>query len=148
MWKDFKEFATKGNVLDLSIGVIIGGAFGKIVTSVVNDIIMPLISILTGPMDFSDRFINLSGDGTNYSTLAEAVENGAVTLNYGSFLTVLLDFFVISFCIFIVIRQISKFKVEPEPAPPTTKPCSYCMSEIDLAAIRCPHCTSKLDDEN
>ena len=147
MWKEFKEFATKGNVVDLSIGVIIGGAFGKIVTSLVNDIIMPLFSILTGNIDFTNLFISL--DGTDYRTLAEATENGAATLNYGSFITVLIDFFIIAFSIFFVIRQINKFRPKPEstePAEPTTKECPYCISEIALTASRCPHCTSVLEN--
>lgn len=146
MWKEFKEFAMKGNVIDLSIGIIIGAAFGKIVTSMVNDIIMPLIGLLAGPMDFSNRFIPLSEEAKQYTTLAEAMENGAATLNYGQFLTVLLDFFIIAFFIFIMVRQINKFKKKPEPSAPTTKICPYCMTEIDLAALRCPNCTSRLND--
>ena len=148
MWKEFREFATKGNVIDLSIGVIIGGAFGKIVTSLVNDIIMPLISLITGKVtgkvDFANLFISL--DGTNYKTLAVAAENGAATLNYGLFISVLIDFFIIAFSIFLVIRQINKFRPQPAPAEPTTKECPYCMSNISLKATRCPYCTSELDN--
>lgn len=144
MWKEFKEFAAGGNVVDLSIGIIIGGAFGKIVASLVNDIIMPLISLLTGKMDFTNLFISL--DGTNYKTLAEAAENGAATLNYGSFITVLIDFFIIAFSIFLIIRQINKFKPQPDPVESTTKECPYCMSEIPLQATRCSHCTSVLEE--
>lgn len=148
MWKEFKEFATKGNVIDLSIGVIIGGAFGKIVTSLVNDIIMPLISLITGKVtgkvDFANLFISL--DGTHYKTLAEAAENGAATLNYGLFISVLIDFFIIAFSIFLVIRQVNKLRPKPAPAEPTTKECPYCISNISIKATRCPHCTSILDD--
>lgn len=150
MWEEFKEFATKGNVVDLSIGVIIGGAFGKIVTSLVNDIIMPLISLLTGKvtgnMDFTNLFISL--DGNKYKTLAEAAENGAATLNYGVFISVLIDFFIIAFSIFLVVRQINKLKPQPAPAEPTTRECPYCMSQVSLKATRCPQCTSILEDAN
>ena len=149
MWKEFKEFATKGNVVDLSIGVIIGGAFGKIVTSLVDDIIMPVISLLTGKVtgnvDFANLFISL--DGNKYRTLAEAAENGAATLNYGLFISALIDFFIIAFSIFIVIRQINKLRPKPAPAEPTTKACPYCISSIPLEATRCPNCTSLLDTE-
>ncbi len=149
MWKEFKEFATRGNVVDLAIGVIIGGAFGKIVTSLVNDIIMPLISFLIGKVtnnvDFSNLFISL--DGTKYNTLAEAAEKGAATLNYGIFISALIDFFIIAFSIFFIIRQINKFKPKPLPAEPTTKQCPYCISDIPIEATRCSHCTSMLDSE-
>lgn len=144
MWKEFKEFATKGNVVDLSIGVIIGGAFGKIVTSLVNDIIMPIFSLLTGSIDFSNLFISL--DGKEYKTLAEAAEQGAATLNYGAFITVFIDFFIISFSIFFVIRQINKFKPKPAPAEHNTKECPYCISQISIKATRCPHCTSVIEN--
>lgn len=142
MFKQFKEFAIKGNVVDLAIGVIIGGAFGKIVSSLVNDIIMPIIGGLIGNVDFSNFFISL--DGTKYATLQQAQEAGAATLNYGLFLNTVIEFFIISFSIFIVIRQINKFKKEEEPTPSTTKKCDYCFSEIPIKATRCPHCTSEL----
>lgn len=142
MFKEFKEFAIKGNVVDLAIGVIIGGAFGKIVSSLVNDIIMPIIGGLIGNVDFSNFFISL--DGTKYATLHQAQEAGAATLNYGLFLNTVIEFFIISFSIFIVIRQINKFKKEEEPTPATTKKCDYCFSEIPIKATRCPHCTSEL----
>mgnify|MGYP000870995078 CR=1 FL=1 len=144
MWKEFKEFAARGNLIDLSIGVIIGGAFSKIVTSLVNDIIMPIFSLLTGNIDFSNLFISL--DGKKYKTLAEAAESGAATLNYGSFITVLIDFFIIAFSIFFVIRQINRFKPKPASSEPTTKECPYCISNIPIKATRCPHCTSVLED--
>lgn len=147
MWKEFKEFATGGSVIDLSIGVIIGGAFGKIVASLVGDIFMPLLSFLlgriTGNLDFTNLFISL--DGSKYSTLAEAVENGAATLNYGAFISVLIDFFFIAFSIFIMIRQINKIRPKKEEDP-TSKKCPYCMSDIPIKASRCPNCTSLLDN--
>ena len=145
MFKEFKEFAIKGNVVDLAIGVIIGGAFGKIVSSLVNDIIMPIIGVLIGNMDFSNFFISL--DGNKYATLKQAQEAGAATLNYGLFLNTIIEFFIISFSIFMVIRQINKFRKEEEPAPATTKKCDYCFSEIPIKATRCPHCTSELVKE-
>lgn len=144
MLKEFKEFAVKGNVVDLAIGVVIGGAFGKIVTSLVNDIIMPLVGVFTGGMDFTNYFITL--DGSKYTTLAEAQEAGAATLNYGLFLGAIIDFLIIAFSIFIVIKQINKFKKKEEVVEEiTTKSCPYCYSEISLEATRCPHCTSNLE---
>lgn len=147
MLKEFKEFAMKGNVLDLAIGVIIGGAFGKIVSSLVNDIIMPIIGGLIGKVDFSNFFISF--DGTSYDTLTQAKEAGAATLNYGVFINTVIEFVIISFSLFLVIRQVNKIrrKLEPEEiAPVTTKKCKYCMSEIPIDAVRCPHCTSVLED--
>lgn len=142
MFKEFREFAVKGNVVDLAIGVIIGGAFGKIVTSLVNDMIMPIVGSLIGDIDFSNFFLSL--DGATYNTLQQAQEAGAATLNYGLFLNAVIEFFIISFSIFIVIRQINKLKKEEEPAPVTTKKCDYCLSDIPLKASRCPNCTSEL----
>lgn len=145
MLKDFKAFAMKGNVIDLAVGVIIGGAFGKIVASFVNDIIMPLLGLLVGGIDFTNLFISL--DGSNYSTLAAAQKAGAATLNYGQFLGVVFDFLIIAFSIFFVIRQINKMKKKEEPVAEevTTKECTYCKTQISIAATRCPHCTSQLD---
>ncbi len=143
MWKEFKEFAMKGNVVDLAIGVIIGGAFGKIVSSLVGDIIMPIIGMLVGNIDFSNLYINLSGH--EFSSLAEAKAAGAATINYGIFLNNIIDFLIISFSIFIVIRQLNKFKKKEEPAPVVTKECPYCISEIPLEAKKCPYCTSNLE---
>lgn len=145
MLKDFKEFAVKGNVVDMAVGVIIGGAFGKIVTSLVNDIIMPLIGILVGGMDFSNKFISL--DGNKYLTYLEAQEAGAATLNYGLFITTIIDFLIIAFSIFMVIRQLNKFKRKEEviEEKPTTKKCPYCITEISIDATRCPNCTSVLE---
>ena len=142
MLKDFKEFAMKGNVIDMAVGIMIGAAFGKIVTSFVSDLLTPLIGRVVGKMDFSNLFINLS-DG-DYATLAEAKKAGAATINYGLFLNTTIDFLIVAFAIFLLIRQINRLKRE-QPAPePTTKECSYCFSSIPLKAVRCPHCTSEL----
>ncbi|KOA20438.1 large-conductance mechanosensitive channel [Clostridium homopropionicum DSM 5847] len=143
MLKEFKQFALKGNVIDLAVGVIIGGAFGKIVTSLVNDIIMPIISLLVGRVDFSKRFIDLSGKG--YETLAAAKEANAATINYGLFLNNIVDFLIISFSIFIVIKQINRFSKKEAPAPATTKVCPYCCSTVPIEAKKCAHCTSDLE---
>ncbi|HPD40485.1 MAG TPA: large conductance mechanosensitive channel protein MscL [Anaerolineae bacterium] len=142
MWQEFKKFINRGNVMDLAIGIIIGGAFGKIVTSFVNDIIMPPIGLLLGKIDFSNLFIDLTGTG--YKTLAQAKEAGAPTLNYGVFLSTVIDFLIVAFVIFLIVRQLNKMK-KPEPTPaPATKTCPYCATEIPIQAIRCPHCTSQL----
>ncbi|NRR02235.1 large conductance mechanosensitive channel protein MscL [Brevibacillus sp. RS1.1] len=145
MLKEFKEFALKGNVMDLAVGVVIGGAFGKIVTSLVNDIITPLIGLLLGKVDFSGLFINLSG--VPYKTMAEAKAAHAATLNYGLFLNSVIDFVIIAFSIFIVIKQLNRFKrkQEVEQAPVTTKECPHCISAIPIKATRCPNCTSMLE---
>ena len=143
MWKEFKEFAVKGNVIDLAVGVVIGTAFGKIVTSLVNDIIMPVISIFTAGLDFENWFISL--DGSKYATLADAKEAGAATLNYGAFIGNVIDFLIIAFSIFIVVRQINRLTRKKEaPAPKKTKECNFCRSEIHIEATRCPNCTSDL----
>lgn len=143
-FKEFREFAVKGNVIDLAVGVIIGGAFGKIVTSLVNDIIMPLLSLLTkrGDMSFENLFVAL--DGKHYESLAAAQQAGAPTFNYGLFLTNVLDFLIISFVIFVLIRQINRFKRKPAEEPVKTKECPYCRTSIHKEAVRCPHCTSEL----
>lgn len=145
MIKEFKEFAIKGNVVDMAVGVIIGGAFGKIVTSLVNDMIMPLIGVLVGGMDFTNKFISL--DGSNYLTLQAAQDAGAATLNYGIFITTIIDFLIIAFSIFMVIKQLNRFKKKEaivEEAK-TTKTCPYCITDISIDATRCPHCTSILE---
>jgi large conductance mechanosensitive channel len=143
MWKEFKAFILRGNVLDLAIAVIIGAAFGKIVTSLVNDIIMPPIGVLLGKVDFSNLFINLSG--TPYDTLAQAKEAGAATINYGLFINAVIDFVIVALVIFLLVRQANRMKAKPAaPAAPTTKDCPYCLSAIPLKATRCPHCTSEL----
>jgi large conductance mechanosensitive channel len=142
MLKEFKEFIMRGNVMDMAVGIIIGAAFGKIVTSFVSDILMPPVGRMLGNMDFSNLFINLSG--REYATLAEAKKAGAATINYGLFLNTLIDFLIIAFVIFLLIRQINRLKREPLPTPPTDKECAYCFSNIPLKAVRCPHCTSEL----
>jgi len=142
MLKEFREFAMRGNVLDLAIGVIIGGAFGKIVTSFVKDIIMPPIGLLLGNVDFANLFINLSGG--KYATLADAQAAGAVTLNYGAFLNTIVDFIIVAFVIFLLVRQVNKLQKPATAAPATSKECPFCTSAIPLKAIRCPHCTSQL----
>jgi large conductance mechanosensitive channel len=140
---DFKEFAIKGNIIDMAIGVIIGGAFGKIVTSFVNDIVMPLISLITGRIDFSNLFIALNG--LKYATLEEAKAAGVATLNYGNFITMVLDFLIIAFSVFFVFKKLVLFKKKEEkPAPATTKECPYCKTTIHIEASKCPNCTSDL----
>lgn len=154
MWNDFKKFALKGNMLDMAVGVIIGGAFGKIISSLVSDLIMPLVGMLTGGISFNNLFLTLGSvpAGTVITTLDEAQKLGISTFNYGSFLTQLLDFLIIAFSIFMVLRFMTKLstlsplkKKAEEPAAPTVKTCPYCLSEIPAAATRCAHCTSQLD---
>jgi large conductance mechanosensitive channel len=144
MWKEFRAFAMRGSVLDLAVGIIIGTAFGRIITSLVNDIIMPPIGLLLGKADFTNLFINLSG--TPHATLAEAKAAGAATINYGVFINTVLDFLIVAFVIFLLVRQINRWQRQPEakPAAPTTKECPYCFSTIPLKATRCPQCTSEL----
>lgn len=142
MLKEFKEFAIRGNVMDMAVGIIIGAAFGKIVTSFVKDIIMPPIGLLMGGVDFSNLFINLSS--TSYATLAEAQKAGAATINYGAFINTVIDFVIIAFAIFLVIKQMNRLKKEPSPADPTTKQCPACLSTIPINAKKCAHCTSDL----
>jgi large conductance mechanosensitive channel len=144
MWKEFKEFAMRGNVLDLAIGIIIGAAFGKIITSLVNDIIMPPIGLILGRVDFSNLFINLSGQ--SFASLAEAKAAGAPTINYGMFLNTVIDFVIVAFAIFLLVRFINRLSRQPEatPAAPTTRECPFCVSMIPLRATRCPQCTSTL----
>ncbi|HVN83249.1 MAG TPA: large-conductance mechanosensitive channel protein MscL [Candidatus Binatia bacterium] len=143
MFKEFKEFAMRGNVLDMAIGVIIGAAFGKIVTSFVNDILMPPFGLLLGKVDFSNLFVSLSDQ--SYPNLSAAKAAGAATLNYGLFLNTVLDFLIVAFAIFLLIKQVNRFIKPPAPAPaPTTKECPFCIASIPLKATRCPHCTSEL----
>jgi len=147
MFDDFKKFALKGNILDMAIGVIIGGAFGKIVTSLVNDIVMPALTIITGKIKFENLFIAL--DGQQYDTIEIAKEAGASTLNYGMFITSIMDFLIISISIFITFSQINKIQKKlagkkEEPAP-TVKNCPFCKTSINIEASRCPNCTSQLD---
>ncbi|HUW64700.1 MAG TPA: large conductance mechanosensitive channel protein MscL [Spirochaetia bacterium] len=142
MWKEFKEFAMRGSVIDLAVGIIIGGAFGRIVTSLVNDLVMPPIGLVLGKVDFSNLFINLSG--RHYSSLAAAKAAGAATINYGLFINNVIDFLIVSFVIFLVIRQVNRMKrTDPQPEP-ATKECPFCFSTIPARAVRCPNCTSDL----
>ncbi len=144
MFKEFKEFALKGNVIDLAIGIIIGAAFNKVVQSLVNDIIMPPVGMLMGKMDFSALFINLSGK--EFETLAEAKKAGAATLNYGLFINTMVDFLIMAFVVFIMVKQINRLKREAPAAPgPETKECPHCLSTVPLAAKRCAHCTSMFE---
>jgi large conductance mechanosensitive channel len=145
MLKEFKEFVMRGNVVDLAIGIVIGGAFGKIVTSFVSDILMPPIGLLLGKVNFSNLFIDLSGN--HFTSLEEAKKAGAATINYGLFFNTILDFVIVAFAIFLLIRQINRMRRESEPAPaaPDTKECRFCLSAIPAGASRCPHCTSELN---
>lgn len=142
MLREFKAFAMRGNVIDLAVGVIIGAAFGKIVTSLVTDIIMPPLGLLLGKVDFSDIFIPLNGG--HFASLAAAKAAGAPTLNIGLFINAIIDFVIVAFAIFLLLRPINRLKSDP-PATPTTRPCPYCVSSIPLQATRCPHCTSELE---
>ncbi|MFN2269588.1 MAG: large conductance mechanosensitive channel protein MscL [Anaerolineae bacterium] len=142
MWKEFKTFITRGNVIDLAVGVIIGAAFGKIVTSFVNDILMPPIGLLLGSVNFTNLFITLSGEA--YATLEEAQAAGAATINYGVFINTIIDFLIVAFVIFLLIKQVNRMRQPAPPAEPTTKECPYCLSAIPIKATRCPHCTSEI----
>ena len=144
MLKEFREFATRGNVLDMAVGIIIGAAFGRIVTSFVNDVLMPPIGLLLGRVDFSNLFIDLSGHG--YATLdaAKKAVPPAPTLNYGMFLQSMLDFVIVAFAIFLLIRQVNRFRRKEEPAAPATRECPFCTSAIPVRARRCPQCTADL----
>lgn len=142
MFKEFKEFAMKGSMVDLAIGIVIGAAFGKIITSLVSDVIMPPIGLLLGKVDFASLFIDLSGKG--YATLAEAKADGAATINYGLFLNTAIDFVIVAFVIFLIIKQINRMKREEAPAPPDTKDCPYCYTGIPVKATRCPNCTAEI----
>lgn len=147
-WSEFKAFATKGNVIDMAVGVVIASAFTAIVNSLVKDIITPLISLLTGKIDFTNLFIAL--DGNTYTTLAEAEEKGGSVLKYGNFITAIINFLLIAFCIFIFLKVLFKFinkKKKEEKEVKTTKKCPYCLSEINIEATRCPHCTSVLEEK-
>lgn len=144
MLKEFKKFALRGNMIDLAVGIIIGGAFSGIVNSLVNDIVMPLLSLLTRNIDFTNLFIAL--DGKDYEKLQEAKDAGAATVNYGVFLSGVLNFLIMAFVVFLMVRWINKLK-KPEPViAPTTKACPYCLTEINLNASRCPHCTSEIQE--
>jgi len=142
MLKEFRDFVMRGNVLDLAVAVIIGGAFGKIVTSFVNDVIMPPIGLLLGGVDFTNLFIAL--DGKTYDTLETAKAAGAATINYGVFLNTVIDFIIVALVIFLIIKSASKMQKPTPAAVPTTKECPYCFTTISIQAKRCPNCTSQL----
>ncbi len=143
MLKEFKEFVMRGNVLDLAVGIVIGAAFGKIVTSFVSDILMPPIGLILGKVDFASLFINLSGKP--YGSVAEAKAAGAPTINYGIFINALIDFVIVAFAIFLVVKAANRLRrQEPAAAPAPTKECVYCLSAIPAKATRCPHCTSQV----
>ncbi len=148
MFKEFKEFAMRGNVLDMAVGVVIGAAFGKIVSSLVEDVIMPPLGLLIGGIDFSSLFISLSGQ--QYVSLADAKTAGAATLNYGLFLNTVLNFVIVAFAIFLLIRAVNRMQRQKQAAPaagPTTATCSFCLSTVPIKATRCAHCTSHLVEE-
>ena len=150
MFKEFKEFAFKGNMIDLAVGMIIGSAFSGLVSSLVNDMIMPLLGLLTGKIDFAKLYIAL--DGKEYDSLAQAEELGVACFKYGSFLAGVIDFIIMAFIVFLFVRQVNKVRnkmTAPQPVKaPTTKICPFCKSEIALDATRCPHCTSEQPKEN
>lgn len=148
MLKEFKEFAMRGNVVDMAVGIIIGAAFGGIVNSLVNDVVMPPIGLLLGKIDFSNLFLVLK-EGTTpgpYASVAAAKSAGAVSLNYGIFANTVISFLIVAFTVFLLIRYINKLKrpAEVKPAAPTTKECPYCFSNIAIKATRCPNCTSEV----
>ncbi len=144
MLREFKEFAMRGSMLDMAVGIILGAAFGKIISSLVKDVLMPPIGLALGGVDFSGLFVNLSD--ISYASLAEAQEAGAATINYGLFINSILDFVIVAFVIFLMVRQVNRLKrlqEAPESAP-TTKECPHCLSVIPIKAVRCGHCTSTL----
>ena len=146
MWREFKKFVMRGNVFDMAVGIIVGAAFGKIVSSLVKDIIMPPVGLLLGGVDFTNLFLDLSGKG--YETLAAAQEAGAATINYGVFLNTIINFLIVAFVIFILVRQAQQLKTKEELTPvakPAVKECSYGYTQIPIRATRCPHCTSEVE---
>lgn len=147
MWQEFKAFVMRGNALDMAVGIIIGAAFGSIVNSLVNDILMPPIGLLLGGVDFTNLFISLSGE--SYTSLADAQAAGAATINYGVFLNTIINFLIVALAIFLLVKAVNQLqrRLEPEeePAAPTTKECPYCLTGIPVKATRCPHCTSQLE---
>jgi len=149
MWKDFRAFIMRGNVIDLAIGVIIGIAFGAVVKSLVDDVIMPPIGLVTGGMDFSNKFIVLKEGVTKagpYPSVAAAKDAGATTLNYGVFVNNVVSFLIIGFCAFLLVRAVNRLMRSKEaPASPTTRACPYCTRDIPIAATRCPECTSQIN---
>jgi len=146
MWKEFKEFAMRGNVIDMAIGIIIGGAFNTIVQSLIGDILMPPLGLLLNRVNFTDLFFNLSGG--EYASLVQAQEAGAATINYGLFINNVLSFVLVAFVMFLLVRQMNQMRrkqEELESAAPTTKECPYCFTQVPIQATRCPHCTSQLE---
>ena len=143
MFKEFKEFIMRGNVLDLAVGIVIGVAFGKIVTSFVNDILMPPIGLILGKVDFSNLFIDLSSE--HHASVAAAKTAGAATINYGLFLNAVIDFLIVAFVIFLLIRQVNRFMPKKEAPPAATMNCPYCLTAVPIGARRCAHCTSTLE---
>ncbi|HEY7547585.1 MAG TPA: large-conductance mechanosensitive channel protein MscL [Blastocatellia bacterium] len=146
MFKEFKEFAMRGNFVDMAVGIIIGGAFATIAKSLVSDLLMPPIGLLLGGVDFSNLFVVIKGGKTSgpYATLADAQTAGAVTLNYGAFFNSVIGFLIVAFAVFLVVKSINALRRKQEEAPATTKECEFCASEIPIKAQRCPHCTSQL----
>ena len=147
MWNDFKAFILRGNVLDLAVGVIIGAAFGTVVKSMVDDVIMPPIGLAIGGVDFSNLFVVLKDGATAaapYASLAEAKAAGAVTLNYGAFINTIITFLIVALAVFMLVRMVSRMYKQPAPPPPDTKSCPHCATAIPIAAKRCPNCTSQL----
>jgi large conductance mechanosensitive channel len=146
MFKEFKEFAIKGNAVDLAVGVVIGAAFGSIVTSLVKDILMPPIGLLTGGLDFSNKFLVLKNapGGAVFATPVDAVKAGAITWNYGNFFTLVINFIIVAFCIFLVVKAMNKMKRPSPTAAPVAKDCPACTMSIPIRATRCPHCTTEL----
>jgi large conductance mechanosensitive channel len=142
MFREFREFASRGNVIDLAVGVIIGAAFGKIVTSLVDDVIMPPIGLILGRVDFKDLFIALNN--ASYATLGEAKAAGAPTVNYGIFLNTIMQFLIVAFAVFLLVRQINRLKSQPAPPTEDSRDCPFCISRIPLKASRCPFCTSEV----
>ncbi len=144
---DFKAFIMRGNVIDLAVGIIIGAAFGKIVTSVVNDVLMPPIGKLMGNVNFADLFVNLDTSKGPFDSLAQAKQGGAAVIAYGTFINTVIDFIIVAFCIFLMIKAMNALRKKEVPAPapaPTTKECPYCLSTIPIKATRCSHCTSEV----
>jgi large conductance mechanosensitive channel len=148
IWNEFKEFAVKGNAVDLAVGVIIGVAFGSVITSLVKDVVMPPISVLTGGLDFSNKFVILRAakDGsTAFNTPADAAKAGAITWNYGNFITLVINFLIVATAIFLLVRLINQLR-RPAEKPPDQKECPACAMKIPIKATRCPHCTSELTE--
>lgn len=143
VWRAFKTFAMRGNVIDLAVGVIIGASFGKITSSLVNDVLMPPIGMLVGKVDFTDLFVSLNG--VKYPSLAAAKAAGAPTLNYGMFINTVLDFLIVAFAVFLLVQAVERLRKKPEKVAESTKECPYCTSKIPLKAVRCPHCTSQVE---